>query len=390
MAANVNKPTDTKQKEADVNRKLQLYGIVSAFQNGKVPSNDQIDIALNSFLSSKSLANPSNNLSAEGKALVQDAQDVVRQAKKLLLCKNEGNLLQEFIWETQQFDPNAVGTPNAPVSKDAAKSDGQDALQGLRTLGTLLITNGQFRKLLNDATVLFRDMAGDAASNAANKVRPSDDQLHQMDRPADDNTWHDAPDFSKDNLKNQAQGFYKGNPKQDAKDAAAAGINAAAPGNQGVQGQGQNQNFQNNNQQGVQSFQNSQGVQGFSGQGNVRDADPAAGKNAVKSVVKDRLDNNADGDTKESILQRNDEYRRRTREYLDKKMPQERKDQTIWRLKKMVLECQQHPDYAQAIETLLNLAEQYGRHGRHVGQQSADTASRPEAASPLPRRASEL
>lgn len=38
MAANVNKPTDTKQKEADVNRKLQLYGIVSAFQNGKVPS----------------------------------------------------------------------------------------------------------------------------------------------------------------------------------------------------------------------------------------------------------------------------------------------------------------------------------------------------------------
>ncbi len=38
MAANVNKPTDTKQKEADVNRKLQLYGIMSAFQNGKVPS----------------------------------------------------------------------------------------------------------------------------------------------------------------------------------------------------------------------------------------------------------------------------------------------------------------------------------------------------------------
>jgi Family of unknown function (DUF5923) len=36
--ASVNKPTDIKQKEADVNRKLQLYGIVSAFQLGKVPS----------------------------------------------------------------------------------------------------------------------------------------------------------------------------------------------------------------------------------------------------------------------------------------------------------------------------------------------------------------
>jgi hypothetical protein len=35
---NVNKPTDLKKKEADVNRKLQVYGIISAFSNGKVPS----------------------------------------------------------------------------------------------------------------------------------------------------------------------------------------------------------------------------------------------------------------------------------------------------------------------------------------------------------------
>lgn len=38
MSANVNKPTNVKVKEADVNRKLQLYGIFNAFQNGKVPS----------------------------------------------------------------------------------------------------------------------------------------------------------------------------------------------------------------------------------------------------------------------------------------------------------------------------------------------------------------
>lgn len=38
MAANVNRPVVKEQKEADVNRKLQLYGIATAFQNGKVPS----------------------------------------------------------------------------------------------------------------------------------------------------------------------------------------------------------------------------------------------------------------------------------------------------------------------------------------------------------------
>jgi hypothetical protein len=36
--ASVNRPTNVEQKDADVNRKLQLYGIISAFQNGKVPS----------------------------------------------------------------------------------------------------------------------------------------------------------------------------------------------------------------------------------------------------------------------------------------------------------------------------------------------------------------
>lgn len=37
-SARVNKPTDLKVKEADVNRKLQIYGIITAFQQGKAPS----------------------------------------------------------------------------------------------------------------------------------------------------------------------------------------------------------------------------------------------------------------------------------------------------------------------------------------------------------------
>jgi hypothetical protein len=36
--ANVNRPTNKMMKEKDINQKLQLYGILSAFQNGKVPS----------------------------------------------------------------------------------------------------------------------------------------------------------------------------------------------------------------------------------------------------------------------------------------------------------------------------------------------------------------
>jgi hypothetical protein len=109
--------------------------------------NEQIDIALNSFLASKALSSPSAKLSTEGKALVADVRDVVSQAKYLLLTKNQGNLLQDFIWQSQKIEAGDAKLPGAPVDAEAAKQHGNEALEGLRTLGTLIITNGQFRKL---------------------------------------------------------------------------------------------------------------------------------------------------------------------------------------------------------------------------------------------------
>ena len=88
------------------------------------------------------MANPSKKLSAEGQGLVHDFRDVVEQTKYMLLTKNEGNLLQEFIWETQHIDGGNVGVPSAPVDKETARQHGNQALDGLRTLGTLIISNG--------------------------------------------------------------------------------------------------------------------------------------------------------------------------------------------------------------------------------------------------------
>ena len=231
-----------------------------------------------------------------------DFREVVQQAKALLLSKNEGNLLQDFVWQTTQFNPQAISTPGAPINKETAQQHGNQALEGLRTLGTLIITNGQFRKLLNDATILLRDMAGDAAANTANKVRPDGDALNQIDRPAQDNTWHDAPNINKDSVKSQLQTFYKGNPKEDAKDAAAAGVNAAQPTTAGL--------------------------------------DEQAGQQAAHGTAQERLHENTSeadrqqaAEVKEKGKETAAQYRERTKQYLSKKMPEERREQTIWRLK---------------------------------------------------------
>lgn len=98
-------------------------------------------------MESQALSKPSEKLSADGKLLVQDLKEVVQQSKNLILSKNQGDLIQDFIWQTTQYEYKSITAPGAPVDKDTAKRDGDEALKGLRTLGTLIITNGQFRKL---------------------------------------------------------------------------------------------------------------------------------------------------------------------------------------------------------------------------------------------------
>jgi len=347
----VNVPTNEKIKEQDVNNKLQLYGIFQAFANGKAPSNKQIDIALNSALASRGLASPSKKLSKEGQELVADLRDVIEKAKVLLLTKNEGNLLQDFIWQTQQLSGGNASTPNAPLGKDTAKEHGNQALDGLRTLGTLIISNGQFRKLLKDATVLLRDIAGDAAQKAANKVNPDEEELRQIDEPESDNTWHDVPDLSRDKLKNQAKStFDKNKPfnKEEAKGVAGDATQAAHPS--GSRDPTDAANLAARDQQ----HGGSSGVD--------------AGKGA--QVAADKLHAKAKENIPDEHQERARQTKDRTAGYLKDKFPEERRDQTIYRLKKMIVEIQGHQDYQQAIDTLLRLAEEYTGHTKNLAGQT--------------------
>jgi hypothetical protein len=347
--SSVNRPVDLKQKEKDVNNKLQLYGIVEAFSNGKVPSNQQIDVALNSALAHRALNSPSKKLSSEGQHLVSDLKSVIEQAKILLLTKNEGNLLQDFIWQAEHLGSNSASLPNAPVDKDTAKQHGNEALDGLRTLGTLIISNGQFRKLLSDATVLLRDMAGDAAQNTANKIKPSEDRLNRLDEPAEDNTWHDTSDLNRENLRNQAKNSLpfgnknKDEAKSDLKEHAKD-INQAA------------------NPDGSRDPQHTTELGAHEGQTGQSTGINARG---ALETAKQKVDANTSEEDKNMARARRDQMNN----YLKGKMPEERREQTIWRLKKMVVEIQGHQDYQRAIETLLSLAEQYSGHGKNLGQQ---------------------
>ena len=264
---------------------------------------------MNSFLASRPLAKPSSKLSDEGQKLVADLRDVIEKAKILLLTKNDGNLLQDFIWQTQNLSGGDAKLPGAPTDKATAQQHGNQAVEGLRTLGTLLITNGQFRKLLNDVSILIRDVAGDAAQSAATRVNPSEDQLAQIDHPAEDNTWHEAPNLSRDNIKAQAKAQYDKQKPFGQKEAEQAAQNAANVAD---------------NKQGQQT-------------------DQQTGKDAAQAGA-ETLREQASAGVPEDTKKRGKEVAQSTKNYLNNKVPKERREQTIWRLKKMITEIQSHSD----------------------------------------------
>jgi Family of unknown function (DUF5923) len=168
-------------------------------------------------------------------------------------------------------------------------------------------------------------VVGDVAQRAAQRVNPSDEALAQIDQPADDNTWHDAPNFSRDNIKNQLKSAYnqtKPVSGRDVRDAAGEATKAARP-------------LDPRDPTNVASISAQDGSYGT-----ASSIDAQSGIQSGVDTLRDRASTNVPDDTKDRARQ----ARERTMNYLRQKMPEDRRERTVWRLKKMIIEIQGHPD----------------------------------------------
>jgi S-adenosylmethionine hydrolase len=76
--------------------------------------------------------------------------------------------------------------PPLPVEPDLAYIT---AAAHLRVLLTLFVTNSEVRKLAKDLGFVGRDIFATTASKAADKARPSQQQLDQVDQEAPSKQW---------------------------------------------------------------------------------------------------------------------------------------------------------------------------------------------------------
>ncbi|KAH7410201.1 hypothetical protein DE146DRAFT_775592 [Phaeosphaeria sp. MPI-PUGE-AT-0046c] len=182
----------TLQREA--HQKLHTYQMLRAMSLGFMPSNEQVIINLRSLLSADIL-NPDNpELSDSGRLVVKFTKQWLHQFIDLLQHKNSQDQIQDFIWYLTQarlsIDVNDIARR---TTRSKAKADATAAYQSLQTVGSLLLTNSDFRIFLSDLNIVgrevFRDSAftlSNVAKKAGKKIEPSQAEQKALKEPGAD------------------------------------------------------------------------------------------------------------------------------------------------------------------------------------------------------------
>ncbi|ORY35471.1 hypothetical protein BCR39DRAFT_460742 [Naematelia encephala] len=391
-----------KELESDIQRKMKLWGVIAAFRDGRMPNNKQIDKALEYAIASSPV--DLKQLSPEGRVLIDDTRDIIETARMIVQEKNADELFQNAVWDSYAGDPSRAKQDGVvPVSKEDAKKDANQAAAHLRVLITLFLTNSEARKIVSDLGIIGRDLFATGAAKAADKARPDQNQLNQVDNEAPSKEWigadgqkHGANETPEMQIKGPGGAEVRYNPKDSPSDAKVTDPN----GNSRSAGQAYNEAQQAKEDAKSKAYSAKDQAKGAA-QDHAQDLqssrDPNASYSEQKEQLKGRASEKADSanqniDQDDAKNQARDkanqlknkipeEHRQRAQDAVNSAkdtvkdaFPEERRDQFIYRLKKVVVECQSHKDYNEAMTWLLDAFDQYSSHAKHVTNKGANAA----------------
>ncbi|KAL6802752.1 hypothetical protein GGI42DRAFT_31922 [Trichoderma sp. SZMC 28013] len=168
------------QRQTRLHEKLHTYQMLRALSNGYMPSNEQMITHLRTLLAADVLNPQASGLSPSGRALVRTTRMWLSELIDLLKAKNSNDQVQDFLWYLTKARLQ-VDTSDLHVRAGAAKmkADVMAAVASVKTVGSLLLTNSDFRIFLTDLSTVsrevFRDTAftlRDVAHETAKKIEP--------------------------------------------------------------------------------------------------------------------------------------------------------------------------------------------------------------------------
>ncbi|KAF2233000.1 hypothetical protein EV356DRAFT_568294 [Viridothelium virens] len=185
---------DETEMQRQLHQKLHSYQMFRALADGYMPSNEQVIINLRTLLASD-LLNPSDpELSDSGRLLTKYTKEWLKHFVELLFHKNNGDQIQDFIWYlTKSRISVDVEDLGRRASKAKSKANTAAAYQSLNTVGSLLLTNSDFRLFLLDLNVIGREVFKDTAftlssvaEDAGKRLEPSQEKQIAVKHPGED------------------------------------------------------------------------------------------------------------------------------------------------------------------------------------------------------------
>ncbi|KAJ9635342.1 uncharacterized protein PV06_09389 [Exophiala oligosperma] len=169
---------DDTARERALHQKIHTYQMLRALSKGYMPSNEQTIVNLRTLLASDLLSPNNRELSDSGRALIRNCRTWLKIFIQLLQHKNSDDQIQDFIWYlTKSRISLDVNDISHSASKVKARADAQAAYQSFRTVGSLLLTNSDFRLFVNDVATIGREVLADTAFSLSEVAEKTGKQL---------------------------------------------------------------------------------------------------------------------------------------------------------------------------------------------------------------------
>ncbi|GAV99082.1 hypothetical protein LENED_000515 [Lentinula edodes] len=332
----VTDPIERDRKEHDVERKLRLYTTVNALRESKLPANKQLDGWLDVL---------QQNLGSDGHSKAKNSLQIFE-----IFSIPDIETPNSIKGEDLANDSHVLG-----VNKNKAQEDAQQAAHSIRTLLHLLLTNSEARKLVSDFSVVGRDLLARGLGKASEGLRPDEDQLKLVDESHRGEGGAFSVASPEQRAREQEEigvdGMAKARVPSDIKDSANA-VAEEASRTKDTDARGQD----------------------------ISPSSPQDGVEVVKEESKkrglmDRVKNVKNSIPNEHQEKAKDHFNRGKEFITEEYFPKERRDQWIWRGKKVILECQSHPEYQSSLRWLLSYIKEYASHGRRIANEGGNQAT---------------
>ncbi|KAF1807717.1 hypothetical protein FB192DRAFT_1271962, partial [Mucor lusitanicus] len=339
-------PKAAKQKAAE--QKLQLLGAFQAMQrDGRMPHNPQLDDLLGKLMTNKVISSREHLMSEDGRILLKDFRKLIGTMQKALNVKNKDELFQSLVYHL-----HCMESPERKVGYYVMCNSrfGLDlttfflvASESMMQIGKLILLNNEFRSVLGELIDISQDIFNSIAGKAGDSLQQAGSGLQDHNNNGGKSGKHFV---------------------DSALDKALSKSN--------------NNDINNNNNSIAQNHDHTQ--QQVS---SYHDREPhlvdAPKDDPLPSHHTPPFDHNVDSHTAHNMsgqqpqqkyaeqIQNHPKYQQAQQHYNDhkefaqntvkEKVPKEKQDELLRRLQNALAEVQQHPEYQDAISTLIRLIQ---------------------------------